>query len=149
MPAIVKKIRTCDSLDSVAEQILKEDVTADEPDEDVPFDEEYTINQPIEGERELARKIRTQRPDLRNRRLRLIYAGRLLTNDVFVFQHLAAVDERARRRDATKHDAAGPQHDTHNTWIHCNVGPEIQPGEEEEGDQEEGEVALAGHLCCG
>ena len=100
--------------------------------------------------RELARKIRTQRPDLRNRRLRLIYAGRLLTNDVFVFQHLAAVDERARRRDTAKHDGAGAPHDTHNTWIHCNVGPEIQPGEEEEGedcdsgkgDEDEGATSL-------
>ncbi|KAL1696035.1 hypothetical protein GGG16DRAFT_108709 [Schizophyllum commune] len=92
-----------------------------------------TIDQ-LDTVKDVLNKIRTQRPDLRNRRLRLIYAGRLLTNDVFVFQHLAAVDERARRRDAAKQDAGGIQHDTHNTWIHCNVGPEIQPGEEEEGE---------------
>ena len=57
VPAIVKRIRTCDSLDTVAESILKQDFTNDEEEEDTVDDDEYTANQAVEGERELARKM--------------------------------------------------------------------------------------------
>ncbi|KAK3943861.1 fungal-specific transcription factor domain-containing protein [Diplogelasinospora grovesii] len=59
VPAIVKKIRTCDSLDSVAESILRHDYAEDEvEDEGTQADEEYTHNNlPVEGERDLARKM--------------------------------------------------------------------------------------------
>ncbi|KAL1746202.1 hypothetical protein HDZ31DRAFT_34704 [Schizophyllum fasciatum] len=90
-----------------------------------------TIDQ-LDTVADVLNKIRTQRPDLRRRRLRLIYAGRLLTSDVFVFQHLAAAEERARKRDAEKKEFGQPE--ARHVWIHCNVGPELQPGEEEEGE---------------
>ncbi|CAN8102836.1 unnamed protein product [Discula destructiva] len=55
VPEIVRRIRTCDSLDTVAEDILKEEATTgDESDE---VDNEYTTDQPVEGERDLARKM--------------------------------------------------------------------------------------------
>ncbi|KXX79203.1 Nitrogen assimilation transcription factor nit-4 [Madurella mycetomatis] len=59
VPAIVKKIRTCDSLDNVAESILKNDYAEDgEGDDDTsPGDAEYAANLPVEGERDLARKM--------------------------------------------------------------------------------------------
>jgi hypothetical protein len=59
VPSIVRKIRTCDSLDSVAESILKnESIEGDDDDDDSSrMDDEYTPNQPVEGERELARKM--------------------------------------------------------------------------------------------
>lgn len=57
---IVKKIRTCDSLDNVAESILKQgygnDVTEDDAQMD-DDDEDYTTGLPVEGERDLARKM--------------------------------------------------------------------------------------------
>ncbi|KAK4126199.1 hypothetical protein N657DRAFT_568146 [Parathielavia appendiculata] len=58
VPAIVRKIRTCDSLDAVAESILKnESVEEDEEEDDEEMEASYTTNQPVEGERELARKM--------------------------------------------------------------------------------------------
>ncbi|KAK4194773.1 putative nitrogen assimilation transcription factor nit-4 [Triangularia verruculosa] len=59
VPAIVKKIRTCDSLDNVAESILKNDMP-NEGDEEEDFgrlDDDGSANLPVEGERELARKM--------------------------------------------------------------------------------------------
>lgn len=59
VPAIVKKIRTCDSLDRVAEEILKNGMVEDE-DEDRDsgrMDDDYTANSPVQGERDLARKM--------------------------------------------------------------------------------------------
>ncbi|KAK8090875.1 hypothetical protein PG994_000380 [Apiospora phragmitis] len=55
VPEIVKKIRTCDSLDMVAESILKQEYG--NTDEVNPTEEDYTVGMPIEGERELARKM--------------------------------------------------------------------------------------------
>jgi transcription factor-like protein/Zn(2)-Cys(6) binuclear cluster domain-containing protein len=57
VPDIVKRIRTCDSLDTVAEQILKhDDGPSDETGEDAAEDE-YTLDNPVGGEGELARKM--------------------------------------------------------------------------------------------
>lgn len=56
VPGIVKKIRTCDNLDSVAESILEEDAKDDEEGNRVVHDE-YTTDAGVEGERELARKM--------------------------------------------------------------------------------------------
>lgn len=57
VPAIVKKIRTCDSLDAVAESILKNELADDMDGDSASMDEDYTTDQPVEGERELARKM--------------------------------------------------------------------------------------------
>ncbi|KAK3323450.1 fungal-specific transcription factor domain-containing protein [Cercophora scortea] len=60
VPAIVKRIRTCDSLDAVAESILKNDYADDQDDDDEindQVDDEDTSNLPVEGERDLARKM--------------------------------------------------------------------------------------------
>ncbi|KAK2060990.1 fungal-specific transcription factor domain-containing protein [Colletotrichum caudatum] len=57
VPDIVKRIRTCDSLDTVAEQILKHEAMLQEADDNDDGDDAYTDDMPIEGERELARKM--------------------------------------------------------------------------------------------
>ncbi|EXF86486.1 fungal specific transcription factor [Colletotrichum fioriniae PJ7] len=57
VPDIVKRIRTCDSLDTVAEQILKHETMLQEAEDNDNGDDGYTIDMPIEGERELARKM--------------------------------------------------------------------------------------------
>ncbi|KAH8889868.1 hypothetical protein GQ53DRAFT_782984 [Thozetella sp. PMI_491] len=53
---VVRKIRTCDSLDTLAESILIEEADA-EARVDALEEDEYTTNQPVEGERELAGKM--------------------------------------------------------------------------------------------
>ncbi|WYZ46046.1 hypothetical protein EsH8_IX_000271 [Colletotrichum jinshuiense] len=57
VPDIVKRIRTCDSLDTVAEQILKQETLIQEAEDNDNGDDGYTIDMPFEGERELARKM--------------------------------------------------------------------------------------------
>ncbi|KAK3990114.1 fungal-specific transcription factor domain-containing protein [Cladorrhinum sp. PSN332] len=58
VPTIVKKIRTCDSLDKVAEEILKNGYVEDEDDDqDLGRDDDYSTNSPVQGERDLARKM--------------------------------------------------------------------------------------------
>ena len=59
VPAIVRKIRNCDSLDSVAESIMKHEPVGDGDEEDdlSRMDDEYAANHAVEGERELARKM--------------------------------------------------------------------------------------------
>jgi hypothetical protein len=71
VPAIVRKIRTCDSLDLVAEQILNQDTQADESLPEEPPEVDYDLDQtPVEGERDLARKMGELR--LENGSLRFI-----------------------------------------------------------------------------
>lgn len=57
VPDIVKRIRTCDSLDVVAEQILKHEELPSEEQAEETVEDEYTLDMPVEGERELARKM--------------------------------------------------------------------------------------------
>lgn len=58
VPNIVQRIRTCDSLDVVAEQVLKEQQMGTQEAERLEqLQDDYTNNQPIQGERDLARKM--------------------------------------------------------------------------------------------
>lgn len=58
VPDIVKRIRTCDSLDAVAESILKqEDFSSAGVEEEEQLENDYTTDMPVEGERDLARKM--------------------------------------------------------------------------------------------
>ncbi|KAH8735517.1 fungal-specific transcription factor domain-containing protein [Ilyonectria robusta] len=58
---IVNKIRTCNSLDSVAEQILKQQQQQERELEEAQgldqTDDQFSADQPVEGERDLARKM--------------------------------------------------------------------------------------------
>ncbi|KAF3803935.1 Nitrogen assimilation transcription factor nit-4 [Colletotrichum gloeosporioides] len=57
VPEIVRRIRTCDSLDTVAQQILRRELMSQETAENDEGEDEYPADQPMEGERELARKM--------------------------------------------------------------------------------------------
>ncbi|ROW09486.1 hypothetical protein VMCG_02402 [Cytospora schulzeri] len=56
VPEIVRKIRTCDNLDDVADSISKEDFAGLE-NPGAQLEDEYGTDQPVEGERDLARKM--------------------------------------------------------------------------------------------
>ena len=79
-------------------------------------------------------QIRDARPSLQDRRLRLIHSGRLLTDGTQLYSWLETLEERQRRAAAANEgDSNSPLGDTAlNTWLHCSVGPKLEPGEEEE-----------------
>ncbi|TFK90537.1 hypothetical protein K466DRAFT_484587 [Polyporus arcularius HHB13444] len=84
-------------------------------------------------------KIRLGRPELKDRRLRLIYAGQLLADNTQLYPRIASVEQRRRRpaqnsADDEEADGTGEQSSvTAPTWLHCSVGPQLKEGEEEEG----------------
>jgi hypothetical protein len=57
VPDIVHKIRTCDSLDAVAESIMKPDLLSEHHHDVDLLDDEAVGDLPVEGERDLARKM--------------------------------------------------------------------------------------------
>ncbi|KAK5636529.1 hypothetical protein RRF57_012241 [Xylaria bambusicola] len=54
---IVKRIRTCDNLDAVAESILNQESVGCEAQDGIQSQDDYTTEMPVEGERDLARKM--------------------------------------------------------------------------------------------
>ncbi|KAF5321492.1 hypothetical protein D9619_001507 [Psilocybe cf. subviscida] len=111
--------------------------------------------------RDVKRNIRNARPELHNRRLRLIHSGRLLTDGVFLFDWLAAFEERQQRAGTIISDPLDPAFggvttpgaqapvtpvpssqgkNPSTTWIHCSVGPEMEPGEEEVDKQQTAQI---------
>ncbi|KAF8971062.1 DUF2407 ubiquitin-like domain-containing protein [Flammula alnicola] len=87
--------------------------------------------------RDVKNHIRDARPELSNRRLRLIHSGRLLTDGTFLFSWLTSLEERQQRAHADD-ESSGPATATaatakaSTTWIHCSVGPVVNPGEAED-----------------
>jgi hypothetical protein len=98
-----------------------------------------------------------------DRRLRLIYSGRLLTDGTFLFEWLESLENKQRNAvavnaskagktseandgnesDASAHeDVKGSSKASSTTWIHCSVGPQMEPGEEEQerGNSTKGEI---------
>jgi hypothetical protein len=107
VPGIVKKIRTCDSLDAVAESILRDEEVDDE-DEDVDadgrMDTDYAAGQPVEGEREIARKMGELR--LENGSVRY-YGGT---------SHLIYVGDAADVADEPESDTSPSGEDPTTSW---------------------------------
>ncbi|KZT62156.1 hypothetical protein CALCODRAFT_426737 [Calocera cornea HHB12733] len=107
--------------------------------------------------RDVKRQIREYRPQLQNRRLRLIYSGRLLTDGIILYDWLATLEERQRRaapqaftselREVLGDGASGADakskgktktkdvKDEEMAWLHCSIGAEIEEDEEEENVQ--------------
>lgn len=81
--------------------------------------------------RDVKQKIRDARPQVKNRRLRLIHSGRLLTDGTFLYSWLTSLEERQKRATSNAENVAQQQSQTSTTWIHCSVGPTLEPGEEE------------------
>ncbi|KAG5651086.1 hypothetical protein H0H81_009958 [Sphagnurus paluster] len=85
--------------------------------------------------RDVKRKIRDGRPELKDRRLRLIHSGRLLTEGTFLYSWLASLEERQKRaapEDPTGDALRSPNPLSSTTWVHCSVGPPLAPGEAED-----------------
>ncbi|KAF9528473.1 DUF2407 C-terminal domain-containing protein [Crepidotus variabilis] len=92
--------------------------------------------------REIKKRIRDGRPELFNRRLRLIHSGRLLTDGTFLYSWLSSLEERQKRAHGEESDSnavktAEAAAKAATTWIHCSVGPVIEPEEAEEGEQQQ------------
>lgn len=81
--------------------------------------------------RDVKRYIREERPQLKDHRLRLIHSGRLLTDGTFLHAWLVSLGERQRRAtSAITENDSDPTILT--TWLHCSVGPKMEPGEEDD-----------------
>lgn len=78
-------------------------------------------------------QIREARPELNDRRLRLIQSGRLLTDGTSLHALLVTLEERQLRMNM---DSDIPER-TATTWIHCSVGSKMEKGELAEDDEKE------------
>lgn len=81
----------------------------------------------------LSSQIREVRPELQNRRLRLIHSGRLLSEGTLLYAWVISLEERQKRANADE-DITG--HVSKTTWIHCSVGQPLEPGEGDTGDSD-------------
>ncbi len=132
VPAIVKRIRTCDSLDSVAESIVKNGLNyKDNGDSDGGFtdDGELAPEPPAEGEIELARKMGELR--LENGSVRfiggtshLIYFGDSLDDDAENAGHMTGAELSAALVDQAKSPFEAPYTTTEeaiNSWTNVTT----------------------------
>ncbi|KAN0074663.1 DUF2407 C-terminal domain containing protein [Tylopilus felleus] len=87
--------------------------------------------------RDVKAKIVTARPQLKDRRLRLIHAGRLLTDGTLMHPWLSTLeDKQPCANTSSSTDTSPPSLQPHIiTWLHCSVGPQIEPGTETETEE--------------
>jgi hypothetical protein len=85
-------------------------------------------------------QIREARPQLQRRRLRLIHAGRLLTDETQLASWLGTLEERQLRAATKGKDETdplalltppGPSAPGSVPWLHCSVGAPLSDGEED------------------
>jgi hypothetical protein len=86
-----------------------------------------------------APQIREERPQLQRRRLRLIHAGRLLTDNTQLASWLSTLEERQQRAATKDKDDAdssiaptAPGPSSVSWLLHCSVGPPLSEGEEDD-----------------
>jgi len=92
----------------------------------------------LETVRDVRAKIREARPQLQRRRLRLVHAGRLLTDGTQLTSWLGTLEER-QQRATSKDKGKGKGKDEPDTsilpsappWLNCSVGPQLADGEED------------------
>lgn len=82
--------------------------------------------------RDVKSKIAIESPQLCGRRLRLIHAGRLLTDGIRLHPWLTALEEKQRRVTPTSEEPHAPVQSSMITWLHCSVGPVVERGTESE-----------------
>ncbi|KAJ8483361.1 hypothetical protein ONZ51_g4752 [Trametes cubensis] len=80
--------------------------------------------------------IRRARPDLKDRRLRLIHAGQLLPESTPIYPRISSF-EQLKRRPSSEGDEGAESASEHvppsqTTWLHCSVGPQLEEGEVDE-----------------
>jgi len=81
--------------------------------------------------RDVKAKIVTARPQLKDRRLRLIHAGRLLTDGTLLHPWLSTLEGRQLRAKTSDASLSSPRPHII-TWLHCSVGPTLEAGTETE-----------------
>jgi len=82
--------------------------------------------------RDVKHNIRNARPELANRRLKLILAGQLLADTVLLHARLVSLEERQRRATSDAPSEGRPDSSpVTSAWLHCSVGPPLEEGEEE------------------
>ena len=79
---------------------------------------------------------------LKEHRLRLIHSGQLLADNTEVFHWLKVLEEQHRPSTETSETSEGRSI----IWLHCSVGPKLEPGEE---DETKVQVCWARHLLNG
>ena len=77
----------------------------------------------------LSSQIREVRPELQNRRLRLIHSGRLLSEGTLLYAWVLSLEERQKRANADEDITGHISKTTTTTWIHCSVGQQLELGE--------------------
>ncbi|KAG6330552.1 hypothetical protein ID866_8535 [Astraeus odoratus] len=82
--------------------------------------------------RDVKAKIVISRPQLRDRRLRLIHAGRLLTDGIRLHSWLITLEEKQQRATPSNETTSSPVQPSAITWLHCSVGPKVELGTETE-----------------
>ncbi len=82
-------------------------------------------------------QIRNARADLEDRKLRLIYSGRLLTDGIPLFSWLDTHEGRQKKVASSVDDEAQEARiaAATTTWLHCSVGAKVEFGQ---GDNDEG-----------
>ncbi|KAH9891820.1 DUF2407 ubiquitin-like domain-containing protein [Cubamyces lactineus] len=86
--------------------------------------------------KDVKHSIRLARPDLKNRRLRLIHAGQLLPESTPLYHRIFSSEQRKRSpspegdeiAESVTEQASIPK----TTWLHCSVGPQLEDGEADE-----------------
>jgi len=85
--------------------------------------------------RDIKDKIRSERVEIANRRLRLIHSGRLLTDGTLLYPWLVSLEDRHRRAHSQEGDSWTKESQSQTnmaTWLHCSVGPVMEAGENDE-----------------
>ncbi|KAI0914685.1 fungal-specific transcription factor domain-containing protein [Ustulina deusta] len=111
---IVKRIRTCDNLDVVAESILNRESIGGGAQDGVQSSDDYTTEMPIEGERDLARKMGELRVE--NGTTRFIGGTSHLI-------HWDAPGSPSNEQEAI--DVEGVDVDPITSWSNVNKDPEV------------------------
>ncbi|KAH9851745.1 DUF2407 ubiquitin-like domain-containing protein [Lenzites betulinus] len=85
--------------------------------------------------KDVKHNIRIARPELKDRRLRLIHAGQLLADGTPLYSRIASEEQRRHRSEVAVDDEQEPTtpgSSTGTAWLHCSVGPQLSEGEAEE-----------------
>ncbi|KAH7924545.1 hypothetical protein BV22DRAFT_1112770 [Leucogyrophana mollusca] len=90
--------------------------------------------------RDVKSNIVNSRHELKDRRLRLIHAGRLLTDGTLLHPWLNALEERQQRATTTNDNPDAQSQSSVITWLHCSVGPVIEPGADAEEKPQEAQL---------
>ncbi|KAH7915447.1 DUF2407 C-terminal domain-containing protein [Hygrophoropsis aurantiaca] len=90
--------------------------------------------------RDVKSNIVNARPELKDRRLRLIHAGRLLTDGTLLFSWLNTLEERQHRAVVVNDNQDTPAQANVITWLHCSVGPVVEAGADTEEKPQEAQL---------